>query len=75
MQSTAQDLGLKPRLAVQGDDSPLRHRPFERPEFLDDTDPVVGDVTQSGKLGAHNNQHDQGDNPKHTRRHIRQRGP
>ena len=50
MQTAAQDLRLKPRLAIERDDSPLGHRTLHRPELLDDPDPVVGDVAQARKL-------------------------
>ena len=68
MQPTTQDLGLKPCLAVQSDDSPFRHRPFHRPQLFDDADPVVGDITHTRKLGC--NRHDQkrGHDPEHARR-------
>ena len=72
MQAAAQHLRLKPRLAIQRDDPPLGHRTLDRPELLDDPDPVVGDVAQAGQLAEHDDTHDQAHDPDKAARQIRQ---
>ncbi len=72
MQPAAQHLRLKPGLAIEGDDPPLRDRTLQRPELLDDPDPVVGDVTQARKLAGCNDQYDQADDPEKAPRQVGQ---
>ena len=73
MQAAAEDLRLKPRLAVERDDPPLGDRPLHRPEFLDDPDPVVGDVAQAGQLAGRNHQYDHAQDPEEAPRQVGQR--
>ena len=68
VQAAAEHLGLEARLAVQGDDPALGDRTLDRPQLLDDADPVVGDVPQAGQLAEHDHAHDQADQPEHARR-------
>ncbi len=65
---------LKAGFAIKGDDPPLGYRPFQRPEFFDDADPVVGNVAQAEELASGNDQYDRGHDPQNARRQPRVRG-
>ena len=70
MQAAAQEINLEARLSIDGDDPAFGNRTLDRPQLLDDADPVVGDVPQAGQLANHDQAHQKTHHPDDAGWHV-----